>query len=427
VDAQSLWPGPAPQLEQDAFAARRDRVAAGLTDDQILVVATHEEALFSNDVTHRFRPHSDFWYLTGFNEPGAVMTLDSSGRYDMWMRARDPKAEVWDGRRLGLERADLLGVSHVFDSKEMAGLTRALKGRTILGITDHNTLADEAVLNAGDAERGAPILARHRMIKDAAEQQLLQRAADLGAAGMREGLQQARPGRSEFEVEAALIAHYRNAGSSGPGYPPIVGSGANAAILHYIENNQKIADGDLVLVDAGCEWGYYTSDITRTVPANGKFTKIQAQVYEAVWKAQEAALDKVRPGNRFKDPHDAAVASIIDSLVDMGHLKGDKDKLIEDQAQRPFFMHGTSHFLGLDVHDAGIYKDDEGESIKLEAGMCLTIEPGLYYNPTYAKVPPAAAHIGVRLENDVLVTPDGMHDMLASLPTAPDDIMDLMA
>lgn len=410
-------PGPEPQLPPEAFSKRRARIADALQDDQILVVATHEETVYANDVHHRFRPHSDFWYLTGFAEPGAVMTLDASGRYDLWMRPRDPKAEVWNGRRLGLERAEGLGVDRAHDIEDLDALGTMLRSGTPLAIAEHAPAIQQRVDAVEGAESGRGLVARFRMIKDADEQRMLAEAARIGNEAMREALPLAAAGRGEYEIEAALLAAYRRAGSTGPGYPPIVGTGANAAILHYIENQDIIAAGDLVLVDAGCEWGYYNSDITRTVPADGAFTKAQEDVFEAVVAAQEKALRAVRPGARFKDPHDAAVEVLVDRLVDMGHLHGDKDALIAENAHRPYFMHGTSHFLGLDVHDAGIYKDEEGESIRLEEGMCLTVEPGLYYNPDFARVPDSHVHIGVRLENDVIVTSDGARDLQRELPS----------
>ncbi len=426
MDAVDLAPGPAPQLPIEVFAKRRERVAAELEDGDVLVVATHPETTYSNDVHHPFRPHSDFWYLTGFAEPGAILTLASDGQADLWMRPREPAAEVWNGRRLGLDRAELLGIDKAHDIKDTQTLKHRLNGAHVLARTEHHPEAREILLDH-TKEDASQLLASFRMIKDDAEIHLLQKAADVGMDAMREALPLARAGRWEYEVEAALIHHYRKHGSTGPGYPPIVGTGANAAILHYIENSARIQAGDLVLVDAGCEWGYYNSDITRTVPASGEFQGVQAELYETVWKAQHAALATVKPGAEFKAPHAAAVEVLVDGLVDLGYLEGDKDELIKDQSHRPFYMHGTSHFLGLDVHDAGAYRDDEGNSIKLQPGMCITVEPGLYFNADFAKCPPAAVGIGIRIENDVVVTEDGHNDMNCNLATSPDDILALLS
>lgn len=422
VEFEDLAPGPAPQLPIESFQRRREQAAQTLEDDQVLVVATHAETTYSNDVEHRFRPHSDFWYLTGFAEPGCVLTIGSDGRTDLWLRPRKPEAEVWTGRRLGIERAQVLGVDHAHDSTDLAGLKRSIGARKPLARTAHHPVAHAALAGLDPAD-ARPMLSSMRRIKDAQEIALLQRAADIGMEAMREALPLAQAGRRESEVEGALLRRYRAAGSTGPGYPPIVGAGANAAILHYIGNQAPIREGDLVLVDAGCEWGYYNSDITRTVPASGHFTPLQADLYEAVQRAQEAALRSVVPGKRFRDPHDAAVEVLVDALVDQGYLEGDKDELIEKQAQRSFFMHGTSHYLGLDVHDPGEVKEADGESVRLEAGMCLTVEPGLYFNPDFAPCPDEAAGIGIRLENDVVVTEDGHLDLVGGLPARLDDVL----
>ncbi len=426
MEAVDLTPGPAPQLPMEAFAKRRERVAAAMEDGDVLVVATNPETVYSNDVHHPFRPHSDFWYLTGFNEPGAILTLGSDGRTDLWMRPREPAAEVWNGRRLGLERAELLGIENAHDVKDTDGLHHRLNGAHVLSRTEHHPEAREALLKY-TKEDATQLLAGFRMIKDSDEVALLQKAADIGMDAMRAALPLAKPGRREYEVEAELVRHYRMAGSTGPGYPPIVGTGANAAILHYVENRATIGADHLVLVDAGCEWGYYNSDITRTVPAAGTFDRLQGELYEIVWNAQQAAIAKVVPGGLFKDPHDAAVETLVDGLVDLGFLQGDKDALIQDQKHRPFYMHGTSHFLGLDVHDAGAYRDSEGNSLKLQEGMCLTVEPGLYFNPDFAKCPPQAVGIGIRIENDVVVTRDGHRDLNAGLATSPDDVLSLLS
>ncbi len=409
----------------EAFAARRERLAAQLEDGDVLVVATHPETTYSNDVHHPFRPHSDFWYLTGFAEPGAILTLGSDGRSDIWMRPREPAAEVWNGRRLGLERADLLGIDKAHDIKDTAALHTRLHDAHVLARTEHHPEARELLLKY-TKEDAAPLIGGLRIIKDEAEIGMLQKAAQIGMDAMRAALPLARAGRYEYEVEAELLRQYRMVGSKGPGYPPIVGTGANAAILHYIENQARIAKGDLVLVDAGCEWGYYNSDITRTVPAAGAFTTLQHDLYEVVYRAQVAALRKAVVGQEFKAPHEAAVEVLVDGLVDLGVLKGDKDQLIKDQAHRPFYMHGTSHFLGLDVHDVGVYRDAEGNSTKLQAGMCITVEPGLYFNTDFAKCPDAMAGIGIRLENDVVITENGHLDLNASLPTAPDAVLALL-
>ena len=421
-----LATGPAPQLPLEAFQRRRERVADALGDGT-LVVATNPEVTYSNDVEHRFRPHSDFWYLTGFNEPGAVLVLDGGGRSTLFCRIRDPKAEVWTGRRLGVHRAkDALGMDAVLPSEDLPGKLKALLSGEVQADTCHNPEVDEAVQNAcDDPEDGARLVGEFRVRKDAAEIAMLQKACDVGAEAMRHALPLARPGSYEYEVEAELLRRYRMAGSTGPGYPPIVGAGANAAVLHYIENNRPIRDGDLVLVDAGCEWGYYNSDITRTVPASGAWSGDQERLYTVVWEAQQAAMQVVRPGRSLKDVHDAAARVLAGGLADLGWLKGDVDAILAADGHRGFFMHGTSHYLGLDVHDVGRYKE-EGVSRSLEPGMVITVEPGLYANPDFTDLPPGVDPFGIRIENDVVVTEDGPLDLLAGLPADPDGALGLL-
>lgn len=424
--------GPAPQLPLEAFQARRERVAEALGDDRALVVTTNPTTPYSNDVEHVFRPHSDFWYLTGFDEPGATLVLEGgNGATTLFLQGRRPDAEIWTGRRLGVERApDALSVDRAVDADELgARLRDALGGRTVEAIVGHDPRVDARVRKAAshEPEDGAPRLARLRRIKDAAEIDMLRKAADVGNDAMRAALALAQPGRHEFEAEAELLRAYRAAGSTGPGYPPIVGTGPNAAVLHYIANRSRIAERDLVLIDAGCEWGYYNSDITRTVPAGGAWSGDQETLYALVWEAQKAALADVRPGNTLRDPHDAAVRVLTEGLVERGWLQGDPEALIEEEAHRRFYMHGTSHLLGLDVHDVGAMKEPDGGPLKLRPGMVLTVEPGLYANPDYTKLPDGVDPLGIRIENDVVVTDDGHEDLQAGLPTDPDGVADLVA
>lgn len=421
--------GPDPQLPLEAFQARRDRVAEALGDGRALVVTTHAPTTHSNDVEHVFRPHSGFWYLTGFAEPGATLVVGGGdGTTTLFLQGRRPDAEIWTGRRLGVERApEVLGVDRAVDADDLGGRLRdVVAGRTVETVTAHDPAVDARVHKASTTvEDGLPRLARMRRAKDADELRLLRKAAEVGNRAMEDALALARPGRHEYEVEAELLRAYRAAGSTGPGYPPIVGSGPNAAVLHYIDNRAPIRDGDLVLVDAGCEWGYYNSDITRTVPAGGTWTGDQEALYTLVWEAQQAALKEVRPGNRLRDPHDAAVRVLTEGLVETGWLDGDPERLVEEDAHRRFYMHGTSHLLGLDVHDVGAVKEEDGGPLTLRPGMVLTVEPGLYANPDYTALPDGVAPFGIRIENDVVVTEDGHEDLQAPLASGPDAVADL--
>ena len=255
-----------------------------------------------------------------------------------------------------------------------------------------------------------------RLRKEPEEIALMERAAAIAAAAHDEARALARPGRMEYEVEAAIAARFRREGASGPSYETIVASGPNATTLHYVENDRRIEDGDLVLVDAGCEYEGYASDITRTFPASGRFTPEQEAVYRVVLAAQHAAIAKVRPGGRFQDVHDAAVEVLVDGLLELGLLSGKRKKAIEKGDYTRFYMHRTSHWLGMDVHDRGRYHDPKGEWRLLEPGMVLTVEPGLYVRPDEKKVPAPFLGIGVRIEDDVLVTEDGHRILTAAAP-----------
>lgn len=427
MDFDALRVGPEPQLPLDTFRRRRERLADAIGDGAVMVVATHPQTTFSNDVEHVFRPHSDFWYLSGFAEPESVLLLEGgTGRSDLWLRTRKPEAEVWTGRRLGVERAaEALGVdaAHAVDGLG-ADLKRRLAGRRVHACTDHHPDFDEHLRNVLGDEDPASCRALHemRLRKDADEVRMLREAARLGNEAMERGLARVRPGTMEYEVEAELLRHYRAHGSTGPGYPPIVGTGANAGILHYIENRARIGPDDLVLVDAGCEWGYYNSDITRTVPASGEWTGLQRDLYDLVRRAQVAALREVRPGAEVKAPHRAAVRVLTEGLVEMGWISGSVEEAVERQSFRSFYMHGTSHFLGLDVHDVGGYTTEAGGPRVLEPGMVLTVEPGLYVNPDFAPAPGGVPPLGIRIENDVVVTEDGHEDLQAGLAADADDV-----
>lgn len=418
-----------PRIPTEAFGKRRALIAEALGEGNALVIATHAEALHSADVHHRFRPQSDFWYLTGFREPHSVLVLmGGSGESHLFLDERDPKQEIWTGRRLGVERAkDALDVDHAHPTEGLAGrLGGILDGQTVHSITRHDPAMHERIHNAlGDTEDGRLILADARTIKDADEIAMLQAAADAAIQGHLAAYREMRSGRHERHPEAAFLHTVRALGSEGPGYPPIVGAGANAAVLHYIDNTDPIETGDLVLMDAGCEWDYYNSDITRTLPADGAWSDRQRDLYDLVLRAQDAAIAQVKPGNRFRDPHDAAVEVLTEGLVEHGFLNPQEAK--DKDAHQAFYMHGTSHFLGLDVHDPGRYKGDDGKSRVLEPGMVLTVEPGLYFNPDFADLPAGLSPLGIRIENDLVVTEDGHTDLTAGLPRDADELASLVA
>lgn len=454
MDFEDLAVGPPPQLPLEAYQRRRRDLARQLGPGHALVVATHPTHQYSHDVEHPFRPHSDFWYLTGFDEPRSVLVLHGgSGATDLFVQPRRKEAEIWTGRRLGVDRAtDALGVDRAHSFEDLNAKLPAILGKAkVHAIADHDPIVRRRVQRAakrhlvpeassvrpGGPEankstqrmqpHGRHLLHEMRLVKEPAELKMLKVACDLGVAAHLEAASRIRPGARESAVEAAFSHHARSKGSTGVGYPSICGCGPNAAVLHYITNRDRLRKGRLFLIDAGCEWGWYTSDITRTYPVGGVFTRIQGDVYDLVAAAHKAALREVRPSRPFRAPHEAAVAVITAGLIDAGHLEGPYEAAVKEQTYRRFFMHGTSHWLGLDVHDAGSPNGPDGRPRLLRDGMCLTVEPGLYFNPDFAACPPRTAGIGIRIEDDVAVTGDGHRNLTRRLPVERDDVADLVA
>ncbi len=444
MEFPDLSVGPPPQLAFASFERRRKRVAKQLGDGHILIVATHPTKQFSNDVDYVFRPHSDFWYLTGFAEPRSILVLHGgSGRTELFLQPRKKDAEIWTGRRLGVERAThALGVDRAYSIDDLASLLPNLVGKAqVHAVADHEPSACRRIVKAAGrrlvaetpearpggpatkvrAERSPPhgrkLIHEMRLIKDADELRMLAKACALGVAAHVEAAGRIRPGGREFQVEAAFARHARHNGSTGVGYPSICGCGDNSAVLHYVTNQARMRKGSTFLIDAGCEWGLYTSDITRTYPVGGRFTRLQATLYDLVHDAHKAALKKVQPGARFRDPHNAAVQVLTEGLIDLKFLTTNVEQAIKDQSYRQFFMHGTSHWLGLDVHDAGSPLGADGKPRVLKEGMVLTVEPGLYFNPDFAACPPGTAGIGIRIEDDVAVTGGGHRNLTKALPS----------
>ncbi|MEM7199579.1 MAG: aminopeptidase P N-terminal domain-containing protein [Planctomycetota bacterium] len=423
-----------PQAE--VYARRRERLMAKLGDG-LLILWTAPQTLRNGDVYHEFRPGSDFAYLTGFPEPEAALAVQRRrGELQTWLFVlpRDPEREIWDGKRFGTQGAKrrfgvdaaypiqelwkqlatlLPGEQRVFhalgrDPERDAQLLRACH-RTALSARRSNPAAHPAF------EDPTPVLADLRAIKDAAEIDALTRAAEISVAGHVAAMRAARPGAVEYEVQAELEREFRRGGSPRNGYPSIVASGPNACILHYHENDRKMRGGDLLLLDAGAEFGGYTADITRTYPVSGAFTPPQAAVYRAVLKAQKAAIRAAKPGASCEAPHRASQRALTRALINLGVLRGKPQALLREAAFRPWFMHGTSHWLGRDVHDVGAYRQ-AGKPVKLAAGMVLTVEPGLYFDVRDTRVPKELRGIGVRIEDDVLVTRSGPRVLTEAAP-----------
>jgi Xaa-Pro aminopeptidase len=400
----------------------------------------------SNDTEYPFRQDSDFWYLTGFDHPNAVAVLRSDGgpEYTLYVEPRDPAAETWTGYRPGTEGAvrdygadesfpcaeflthlpELVGraarVFHVLgrDVRVDSTLTESIEGlrrRSRLGVNPPEAIVDPR-----------SVLHEMRLRKEPGELDILRRAAAISAAAHREAARRAQPGAWEYELEAALEYTFRSLGARGPAYTSIVGGGRNATVLHYVRNDQKLSEGSLVLIDAGCELEGYASDVTRTYPVGGRFTGPCRDLYEVVLAAQHAALGHCRPGSTLVQVHDAAVRTLVEGLLALKLLEGSVDELVAEEKHRDFYMHQTSHWLGLDVHDVGAYKLG-GEPRPLEPGMVFTVEPGLYVSPDNEAADPRFRGIGIRIEDDVTVTDTGCENLTAAIPKHPDELEALVS
>lgn len=424
-----------------AYAERRAKLARKIGNG-IVVVATSPERTRNRDAHYPYRYDSYFYYLTGFTEPEAVLVLlgGEQPRSLLFCRGKNEEREIWDGFRYGPEAAKSafamddarliesldaempkllgdrdrvyfsLGADPVWDAK-LTGWLNAVRGMVRTGVQAPSEVVDvRSVLDA------------MRLVKDDYELDTMRRAAVISASAHRRAMTTARPGMHEYQIEAEILHEFVRSGSQAPAYTSIVASGANACVLHYVTNRAELKTGDLLLIDAGCELDGYASDITRTFPVGGKFAGAQKELYEIVLAAQLKAIEAVRPGNSFNDPHLAAVRVLVDGLLQVKLLSGDADGIIESGAYKRFYMHRTGHWLGLDVHDAGEY-GSEGKWKLLEPGMVLTVEPGLYVRAA-DDVPESFRNIGIRIEDDVLVTATG-HEVITS--DAPKTIRDVEA
>ncbi len=425
-------------FDASVYANRRARLAAALGDG-IAIVATAPEVPRNRDTHYPYRHDSYFYWLTGFAEPEAVVVLVGGAEPQsiLFCRDKDETREIWDGFRHGPAAAQQqFGFDAAHSVAELdARLPELMGNRARLAYAvGQDPVWDARVigwLNAVRAKTRQGIVApgeivdvRHaldemRLIKDAHELALMRRAAAISTRAHGIAMRATRPGRHEYEIEAELLCAFRSGGAEAPAYTSIVASGANACVLHYVFNNKPLRDGDLVLIDAAAEFGSYAADITRTFPVNGRFSTAQKDAYELVLAAQAAAIDAVRPGSHWNSPHEAAVRVLTQGMVDLKLLAGSVDGLIESKAYERFYMHRTGHWLGMDVHDAGEYKL-HGEWRPLVPGMTLTVEPGLYIRPA-DDVPEALWNIGIRIEDDVVVTESGC-EVLTSPPKTVDEI-----
>jgi Xaa-Pro aminopeptidase len=422
------------------YTERRRRLAAAIGDG-VAMVPTAPERIRNRDSHYPYRFDSHFYYLTGFTEPEAALVL-TSDKSILFCREKNPEREIWDGFRYGpqaarerfgfdeahpisvldremerlLENRPALyypmGADTEWDARAMRWLN-GVRQRVRAGIAAPERVHDVRV-----------VLDDMRLVKDEHERATMRRAARIAASAHRRAMQRTRPGRNEYEVEAELLYEFRRNGAQAPSYTPIVAGGPNACVLHYVANDAPLRDGDLLLIDAGCELDGYASDLTRTFPVNGRFSAAQREVYEIVLAAQQAAIDAVRAGRGWNEPHDAAVKVLAQGLLDLKLIAGGLGEVLEKETYKRFYMHRTGHWLGLDVHDAGEYKR-QGDWRALAPGMTLTVEPGLYIRAE-DDVPERLRNIGIRIEDDVLVTETGCEVLTAEAPKAVMDIEALM-
>jgi Xaa-Pro aminopeptidase len=428
------------------FAERRQRVREAMGPDAVAIFLGAKPATRSNDTEFRFRQDSDFWYLTGFAHPGAAAVLRTDGgpEFTLYVEPRDPTAETWTGRRPGTEGAlEEFGadeayandrfLSHLGEILAKAKRIHHALGRDaevdtrIVGTLNDMRLRSRQGVDPADAICDPrAIVHEMRLKKEPGELEIMRRAAAITREAHETAARLALDGAYEYELEAAIEYTFRRRGATGPAYSTIVGGGRNATVLHYISNDEQLRGGELVLIDAGCELEGYASDVTRTLPVGGQLEGERRAVYETVLGAQEAALDLCKPGSTLVEVHDAAVRRIVEGLVDMKLLTGNVDDLIANESHRRYYMHNTSHWLGLDVHDVGSYRVS-GDVRSLEAGMVFTVEPGLYIAEDDEAAAPGFRGIGVRIEDDVVVTADGHENLTAEIPKASADIEALVS
>ncbi|WP_150304634.1 Xaa-Pro aminopeptidase [Pseudomonas saliphila] len=435
------------RISKSEYARRRKALMDQMEPNSIAVLPAAQVYIRNRDVEHNYRQDSDFQYLTGFPEPEAVAVLipgREHGEYVLFCREKDKDRELWDGYRAGQEGAiseygadDAFPISDVDDilpglieGRERVYYAMGANQEFDLRLTNWiKTIRSKARLGAQPPNEFMALdhlLHDMRLYKSAAEIKVMQAAAEISAQAHMRAMRSCKPGQYEYQLEAELQHSFMRNGSRSPAYASIVAAGRNACILHYTENTSQIRDGDLVLIDAGCELDCYASDITRTFPANGRFSTEQRAIYDIVLAAQAAAIDVIAPGRHWNESHEATVRVITEGLRELGLLQGDVEELITSEAYRPFYMHRAGHWLGMDVHDVGDYRVG-GEWRVLEPGMVMTVEPGIYIAPDNTNVAKKWRGIGVRIEDDVVVTRSGCDVLSASVPKDADAIEALMA
>jgi len=426
------------------FEQRRKKFLEQMKENSVAVFKNSSETIRNNDVTYKHRTESDFYYLTGFSEPDSILVLSPNHpehKYILFVRPKDLEKETWNGKRAGVEGAmkdfgaDIaysidqldeklpeylkvdtlyytLGKYHEFDQK-IIKIVSTLRSKIRAGATYPSEIIETN-----------SIVHEMRLIKDSSEIEAMRESLNITKQAYFETMKALKAGMYEYEIESIFLNTFRknNASSS---YESIVGGGDNGTILHYIENNKQLQDGDLLLIDAAAELNYYSSDITRTFPVSGKYTEAQKEIYNVVLKAQLASIETAKVGNTFMDVNNKAIEVLTQGLIDLGILKGDLDELIKTEAYKKFYMHKIGHWLGLDVHDVGRYAVN-GNSRELKAGMMMTIEPGLYFSESLEGVDPKYLGIGIRIEDDILITENGNENLSKDIPKTIEEIESFM-
>jgi len=434
-------------MTKTEFASRRKQLMRMMGDSAVAILPAAPMRIRNRDVEYHYRPDSDFYYMTGFEEPDAVAVLipgRKQAEYILFCRERNPETETWTGSMAGQEGAiQQYGADDSFPIDDIDDILPGLlenKQRVYYTMGTHpdfdqrligwvNRLRKQS--RAGIHTPGEFVSLDHllhdmRLIKSKQEIKAMRTAAEISAHAHCEAMRACQPGMFEYQIEATVLHSFMQQGARYPAYSSIVGGGANGCVLHYTTNMDKLREGDLLLIDAGAEFDYYASDITRTFPVSGKYSKAQRDVYEIVLAAQAAAIARVKPGNHWNEPHEAAVDVITEGLINLGLIKGTRKKAIEKEKYKTFYMHRTGHWLGMDVHDVGDYKVEDEWRV-FEPGMVLTVEPGIYIPANIKGVNKKWHNIGIRIEDDVLVTKDGHEVLTFGVPKQVDDVEALMA
>ena len=421
-------------LPKEEFAQRRAKVFEQMQDDSLFLVFSDIERRRNDGCDYPFRQDSYFWYLTGFNEPNSALLLckqQGEQQAIMFVRPSDKLLEIWNGRRLGVDNAPqtlLVDTAYAID-EFVPQFKNLVQKQTALYYAPKQQPWGDALLEQSAVEflsvfNWKPMLGEMRLFKSENEIALMQQAGQISALAHIKAMQQTRPNRLEYEVESDILHEFNRFGARYPSYNSIVAGGENACILHYSENDMPLRNGDLVLIDAGCEFAMYAGDITRTFPVNGKFSEAQKAIYNIVLQAQKRAIELLVPGSSIAKANEEVIRIKTEGLVRLGILKGDVDELIEQKAYREFYMHGLGHWLGLDVHDVGEYGENRDRT--LEPGMVLTVEPGLYLSKD-ADIPEQYKGIGIRIEDNLLITDYGNKNLTSAAPKEIADIEKVMA